>query len=226
MPKASTFRRVPRPSMPCTHSTQASPPRSAPAKRFSPIAAVFPSTPTRRFSRARSSASSRAAIGVPDRSPNRSRDARRISRDILRRLPKAELHCHLDGSVRPQTLLDLGREHDVAMPATTASAMAEFMRVDDARNLEDYLKRFDVTLSVMQTAASLDRIAFELAEDAAAEGVRYIEVRYAPVLNVRAGLSLDEAVEAGVRGLGRARQQHGIEGRVIITALRNHSPAE
>lgn len=98
------------------------------------------------------------------------------------------------------------------------------MLVDDARHLEDYLKRFDVTISVMQTAESLERIAYELAEDAAKDGVRYIEVRNAPVLNIREGLSLGEAVEAPIRGLERAERDFGIKGRYIICALRNLSP--
>lgn len=98
------------------------------------------------------------------------------------------------------------------------------MVVRDARNLEDYLTRFDITLSVMQTAASLERIAYELAEDAAAEGVRYIEIRYSPVLNTRHDLSLEEAVEAPLRGIERAQRDHGIVSRLIICALRNLSP--
>ncbi len=148
-----------------------------------------------------------------------------ITRELLRRLPKAELHCHLDGSLRPGTMIELGLELDRPMPAPDAESLREYMTVDDARNLEDYLERFAITLSVMQTDSALERIAYELAEDAAADGVRYIEVRYAPVLNVREGLSLEQAVEAPLRGLARAEADHGVKGRVIVTAIRNMAPS-
>lgn len=144
----------------------------------------------------------------------------------LRQLPKAELHCHLDGSVRPATLLDLAREARVQMPRHTVEELAEFMRVDDANSLEDYLRRFDVTVSVMQTEEALERIAYELAEDAAEDGVRYIEVRNAPILNVVHGLTLVQAVEAPLRGLRRAEKDFGIIGRSIICALRAFTPEE
>ena len=147
-----------------------------------------------------------------------------IDRELLRRLPKAELHCHLDGSVRPSTLIELGREYHVTMPATDPESLRDFMLVKDARNLEDYLARFQVTLSVMQTPEALERIAYELAEDAAAEGVRYLEVRYAPVLNVHGGMELGETIESALRGLERARADHGIVAKIIVCGLRQLRP--
>ena len=144
----------------------------------------------------------------------------------LRQLPKAELHCHLDGSVRPSTLLELGREARVQMPKHTPEELAEFMRVDDALTLEDYLRRFDVTVSVMQTEEALERIAYELAEDAAEDGVRYIEVRNAPILNVVHGLTVVQAIEAPLRGLRRAEKDFGIIGRFIVCALRHFTPED
>jgi adenosine deaminase len=142
----------------------------------------------------------------------------------LRQLPKAELHCHLDGSVRPSTLVDLAREHRVTLPRQTVQEVAEFMRVDDAQSLEDYLRRFDVTISVMQSEEALERIAYELAEDAADDGVRYIEVRNAPILNVVQGLTLVQAVEAPLRGLRKAENDFGITARFIICGLRQFPP--
>ena len=132
-----------------------------------------------------------------------------IDRDDLHRMPKAELHVHLDGSLRPETMLQLAAEQGVELPRSDAEALRDYMHVTDARNLVDYLARFDITLSLMQNGDSLERIAYELAEDMAKENIWYAEIRYSPMLHTRQGLPLTEAVEAPLRrramtlGLGR-----------------------
>jgi hypothetical protein len=122
-------------------------------------------------------------------------------RDRIHAMPKTDLHVHLDGSLRPSTIVELADEHGISLPTTDPEALGEYMFVKDARNLEDYLARFGVTLSVMQHSDAIERIAYELCEDAAAENVRYMEIRYSPILLTGEGLPLPETVDAPLRGI-------------------------
>ena len=143
------------------------------------------------------------------------------SSEFLFRLPKAELHVHLDGSLRADTMLDLAAERGITMPAPTAESLYEYMVVSDAENLEEYLARFHLTLSVMQDAEAIERIAYELAEDHAKENVTYMEARFSPILNAEGDLEPYEALEAALRGLSRAEQDYDIRTGVIVCALRS-----
>lgn len=140
--------------------------------------------------------------------------------DWLLELPKAELHVHLDGSLRPMTLAELALERNRDLPEYEADALGSHMLVSDARNLEEYLDRFALTLSVMQDAEAIERIAYELAADHHSENVRYVEVRLCPALNTHEELQAHEALEATLKGLQRAEAALGIRSQVIVCALR------
>ena len=151
--------------------------------------------------------------------------ATELSLELIEKLPKTDLHVHLDGCLRIETILELARKQKVKLPTFDKDELFRLIYAGDVCNsLDDYLKAFDITLSVMQTEAALERIAYELAEDNARENVRYMEVRFSPVLNIHGGLTLDQAVDAPLRGLRRAEQDFGIRTAVIICGIRNMSP--
>jgi len=146
--------------------------------------------------------------------------------ELFQSLPKADLHVHLDGSLRLQTIVDLAREDKVELPSYEPAELRRIMHLgENCGSLAEYLKAFDVTLKVMQTESSLSRIAYELGEDAAGENVRYMEVRYAPMLHTQRGLKLTRVIEAVLVGLKAARDKFGIESNVIVCGIRNVSPA-
>jgi adenosine deaminase len=149
----------------------------------------------------------------------------RLSKDALRRWPKAELHVHLDGCLRPTTMLELARAQRIRLPADTADGLAQALYVKHAKNLEEYLMKYEITLSVMQTAAALERIAYEFVLDAAADGVRYVEVRYSPLLH-RPALTLAQAIEAPLAGIKRGEGETGAKVGVIVCGIRTRAPSE
>ena len=144
--------------------------------------------------------------------------------EVFRALPKTDLHVHLDGSLRLETILELAQAAKVELPANDVEGLRAAIGCgSNFGSLVEYLRGFDITLRVMQTEASLERIAFELAEDAHRENVRYMEVRYAPMLHTQRGLKLTKVVEAVLDGLRRARETYGIKANVIICGIRNIS---
>jgi adenosine deaminase len=124
--------------------------------------------------------------------------------ETVRQLPKTDLHLHLDGSLRLSTLIELAREREVTLPSLSEAGMRELVFRPRYANLREYLEGFRYTVAVMSDAEALERVAFELAEDCQQEGVRYIEVRFAPQLHVRPGFELRDVVKAVDRGLRRS----------------------
>lgn len=118
---------------------------------------------------------------------------------------KIDLHLHLDGSLRPDTVWELAQEQGVVLPASSKEELVSFLQVpEECQNLNEYLERFDLPLLVLQRPEALERVTYELVEDLAKQGLTYAEIRFAPQLSTKQGLSQDEVVEAAIRGLNRA----------------------
>ncbi len=146
------------------------------------------------------------------------------SLDEIRSWPKAELHCHLDGSLRLETMLDIARKEGKmsVLPSDSVEELESILRqIDDSETLEAYLAWFKYSIPLMQTREALTRIAYELAEDCAQENVKYLEVRYGPILHTEEGLSLEEVNDAVLEGLKHAERDFGIRTGVIICGLRD-----
>ena len=145
--------------------------------------------------------------------------------EVLRRAPKVLLHEHLDGCLRPATVLDLAERAGYAeLPEDDPIRLGRwFFEGADRGSLSQYLEGFRHTIAVLQTEDALERAAYELGEDLAAENCVYFEVRFAPHLHTAGGLGLDAIMEAVLRGLARAKEDFGVESGLIVCAMRNQS---
>ena len=149
----------------------------------------------------------------------------RLSLGLIQRLPKTDLHCHLDGCLRPRTLLELADAQGLRLPTRQIPALTRLLQAGKrTRNLGDYLRIFDLTLSVLQEKEALHRVAYELAEDAARENVRHLEVRYSPLLHRKRRLRYEDIIDPVIAGLAEAGRRLGLTTGVILCGIRSMNP--
>ena len=133
-----------------------------------------------------------------------------------------ELHLHLDGSLRAETVWELAKEQGIEIPAKSVEEVRYKMEVpEDCKTLEEYLERFALPTMVLQTEAAMERVAFEMVETLAKEGVTYAEIRFAPQLHVRRGLTQAQVVEATIHGVKRGMEQYpSVRAGLILCCMR------
>jgi adenosine deaminase len=149
----------------------------------------------------------------------------KLTRDVICRMPKVLLHDHLDGGLRPATVIELAREQAVQLPSQDPEHLARWFHEGAmVGNLPQYLQGFSVTCAVMQRPEALERVAEEMLEDMAADGVVYVETRFSPLFHTQGGLKHDEVLDSVIRGLERGREAHGVRWGIIVCAMRSMDP--
>ena len=143
--------------------------------------------------------------------------------EIIREVPKVLLHDHLDGGLRPSTIIEIAKEINYnKLPTEDPVELAKwFHRGANKGNLVEFLQGFEHTVAVMQTKESLERVAYEMMEDMKNDGVCYVETRFAPVLHLEKGLHYEEVVDAVLKGLERGKKDFGVGYGLILCAMRN-----
>ncbi|ADL11848.1 adenosine deaminase [Acetohalobium arabaticum] len=144
---------------------------------------------------------------------------------LIRKLPKTELHLHLDGSLRVKTVLELAEDREIELPTADQKGLAEYLQVsEDCDSLAEYLEKFDLPLKVMQTEKALTRVTYELLEDAAWENVKYLEIRFAPLL-LTEELRPAEVVEAVLAGVEKGENKYELQANIILCCMRHQDPS-
>lgn len=145
-------------------------------------------------------------------------------REILKEIPKIELHCHLDGSVRPETMYELLAKDGEDLGVKDIKEFEDLVMVkDECKSLKEYLEKFGFPLRVMQNQENIERITYELLEDLSKQNVKYVEIRFAPFLHMEKGLSFDEVVENVLKGMERAKDDFNILSNAILICMRHES---
>jgi len=150
---------------------------------------------------------------------------RRISPTLVHSLPKCDLHVHLDGSVRVKTIRDAANKLGVRLPTQDLKELARYVQAPpDCRSLSDFLKAFDLFYPALKDPEILERISYELCEDASKENVRYMEVRFAPVLQARESFPMEEVVKSVLKGLRRGQEDFKIRTLLLLCCYRSEPP--
>ncbi|MCB0280772.1 MAG: adenosine deaminase, partial [Calditrichaeota bacterium] len=148
-----------------------------------------------------------------------------VSLEFAKQIPKTDLHVHLDGSLRIDTIFELAELQKTKLPVNSETELRELLGAGKQfKSLTDYLKGFEITLSVMQDYDAIKRCAFELVEDSARENIKYLELRYSPILHQEKGLALTDIVDAVIEGLYEAEMKYDIRTGIIICGIRNINP--
>lgn len=150
-----------------------------------------------------------------------------MNQKLLAALPKTDIHCHLDGSLRPATVLDLARKHKVKLPADNLRDLLPFVQVaPTCRSLKEFLDVFHVLYPLLVYPDAVERISYELVEDCARDNIRHVEVRLAPGLQATQDFTTDQVIEAVLKGLSKGFKDFGTTSSVIICLFRSHGPKE
>lgn len=147
-----------------------------------------------------------------------------MNENIIRKLPKVDLHCHLDGSIRTETILELAKMQDYHLPADNVEDLRKYVRVPrDCKCLSDFLKRFEIFYPLLTNKYALERITYELCELCASEEVKYLEIRFAPVLQRTEDLPMNKVIEAVLKGMKKGEAEYPIKCGLILCLYRGTS---
>ncbi|BDU50213.1 adenosine deaminase [Haliovirga abyssi] len=142
----------------------------------------------------------------------------------VKKMKKAEIHLHLDGSMRIETILDLAKKDGIELPTYNFDEFRKYVEVEkDNSSLIEYLKKFELPLMVLQDSKALERTAYELIEDLAKDNYIYVEIRFAPLLHLNNGMKAEEVVESVLRGLKKAKEKFGVESGLLLSVMRHMS---